>query len=103
MATTPTNKLSPVPLAYTGDMGGDSASASDINSPIWQRWLNELRTAVLRSVVSSGMGPYATVNAGNTVDRPVGAIAGTMYFDTTLGIPVWAVGASWVNAAGVVV
>jgi hypothetical protein len=37
---------------------------------------------------------------GTTAARPVGAITGTRYFDTTLGIPAWWNGTIWVNATG---
>jgi hypothetical protein len=33
----------------------------------------------------------------------VAAFTGQMYFDTTLGIPIWWNGAAWVNSAGLVV
>lgn len=38
--------------------------------------------------------------AGPTGSRPALAGLGQMYFDTTLGIPVWWKGAVWVNASG---
>ena len=40
--------------------------------------------------------------AGPTTDRPTGADLrpGRMYFDTTLGKPVWYDGADWVDATG---
>jgi hypothetical protein len=39
---------------------------------------------------------------GTTAERPVlsANYAGTQYFDTTLGIPIWWNGTAWVNAAG---
>lgn len=39
---------------------------------------------------------------GATVDRPSAATAGagTMYYDTTLGKPVWSNGSAWKDAAG---
>jgi len=41
--------------------------------------------------------------AGPTTDRPRGADLriGRMYFDTTLGLPIWWKGTAWVNATGV--
>lgn len=38
--------------------------------------------------------------SGNTAGRPVTHPTGTIYFDTTLGIPVWWDGAQWVDATG---
>lgn len=40
---------------------------------------------------------------GTTAARPTTVPLGLMYFDTTLGIPIWWNGANWVNASGVTV
>lgn len=40
---------------------------------------------------------------GTTAARPTTVPTGLMYFDTTLGIPIWWNGTAWVNASGVVV
>lgn len=40
---------------------------------------------------------------GNTASRPGSPSAGAVYFDTTIGQPIWYSGSNWVNAAGVVV
>lgn len=40
---------------------------------------------------------------GTTAARPTTVPLGLMYFDTTLGIPVWWNGTNWVNASGAVV
>ncbi len=40
---------------------------------------------------------------GTTAQRPVNAATGVQFFDTTLGIPIWAFNGGWVNAAGVAV
>lgn len=40
---------------------------------------------------------------GTTAARPTTVPLGLMYFDTTLGIPIWWNGTAWVNASGVVV
>ena len=37
---------------------------------------------------------------GTTAHRPATATTGQMYFDTTLGIPIWWNGTAWVNSAG---
>jgi hypothetical protein len=37
---------------------------------------------------------------GTTSARPVGQPVGFMYFDTTLGIPIWYTDTGWVNATG---
>src|SRR5690606_41862684 len=38
--------------------------------------------------------------AGPTSTRPDGVAVGTVYFDTTLGKPVWWTGSDWVDAMG---
>lgn len=40
---------------------------------------------------------------GTTAARPTTVPLGLMYFDTTLGIPIWWNGTNWVNASGAVV
>src|SRR5690606_14256426 len=37
---------------------------------------------------------------GPTSNRPGGVAVGTVYFDTTLGKPVWWTGSDWVDAMG---
>jgi hypothetical protein len=44
-----------------------------------------------------------TTASGTTANRPATVIVGFLYFDTTLGIPVFWNGANWVNASGAVV
>lgn len=54
---------------------------------------------------------FWAVTAGNSGYTPIGGTTGsrpssppnyTVYFDTTIGFPVWWTGSSWVNAAGMV-
>lgn len=43
----------------------------------------------------------ALTMSGTTANRPtVGLWTGRMYFDTTLGLPIWYKTAGWVNATG---
>lgn len=47
-------------------------------------------------------------DSGTTANRPANTIliklqVGQVYFDTTLGIPIWWDGTDWVNASGTVV
>lgn len=42
---------------------------------------------------------YVTAN-GATGNRPGSPVVGQFYFDTTLGIPIWYEGPTWVNASG---
>ena len=46
-----------------------------------------------------------TTQRGTTAGRPTAAMAqvGAMYYDTTLGLPIWSNGTVWKNAAGVTV
>lgn len=41
--------------------------------------------------------------SGITAARPTVHSVGDVYFDTTLGLPVWWNGANWINAAGAIV
>jgi hypothetical protein len=55
------------------------------------------------SVTRSGLAASAFPSEGATGARPTGfaVTTGQTFFDTTLGIPVWWNGATWVNSAGV--
>jgi hypothetical protein len=39
---------------------------------------------------------------GATATRPTTTLIGTVFFDSTLGIPIWWNGTGWVNASGAV-
>lgn len=46
----------------------------------------------------------ALTMSGTTANRPTSGLwTGRMYFDTTLGLPIWYKTAGWVNAAGAAV
>jgi hypothetical protein len=47
--------------------------------------------------------PMQGIQAGSTASRPVVATAGYMYFDATLGKPIWWNGALWKDATGATV
>lgn len=53
--------------------------------------------AKLDSLSKGGQGGAAS---GSTAARPSNATTGTLYFDTTLGMPVWWTGTAWVDALG---
>lgn len=59
--------------------------------------------------VSWGFVQYSDVSAGNTTivipngatgARPSSPVRGQVYFDSTLGKPVWYSGSNWVDATG---
>jgi hypothetical protein len=41
--------------------------------------------------------------AGATADRPASPVTGQMFFDTTLGTPIWWNGSNWIDASGTTV
>ena len=66
------------------------------------RLLNQLR--LYFNQLNNYTQATATPDYGTTVNRPVNKLQiGQMYFDTTLGIPIWWSGTKWVNASGTVV
>ena len=66
------------------------------------RLLNQLR--LYFNQLNNYTQATATPDYGTTVNRPVNKLQiGQMYFDTTLGYPVWYNGKNWVNASGTVV
>lgn len=53
--------------------------------------------------ISTALDDYATAHAAlqdDTASRPTGALAGTIYFDSDLGMPIWFDGGAWVDATG---
>lgn len=53
---------------------------------------------------AAGIGVFRT-GSGTTVQRPSATTvgAGAMYFDTTVGTPIWSTGTAWVDATGTLV
>jgi hypothetical protein len=47
-------------------------------------------------------GGAGSAQGGPTSARPASPVQYQSYFDTTLGLPIWYTGSTWVNAAGVV-
>ena len=66
-------------------------------SPEWARWFNDVYAQVKQN--KEGL-----QTSGTTADRPTSGLwVGRMYFDTTLGKPVWVKSLSpvtWVDATG---
>ena len=80
--------------AQTTATAAETSEATDASN------ITALQTAVtaLQATVTS-----MTPGSGSTTSRPTGVLDGTVYFDTTLGIPVFALAAAstgWVNAMG---
>lgn len=58
--------------------------------PQWQQWFSTAAMALM-----------ALTQSGTSAQRPTrGLWAGRMYFDTTLGLPIWYEGPGWVKADG---
>ena len=62
----------------------------DSMSSIWIAWFSKLIVAVETNAVVSG----------STANRPVNQTKGFLYFDTTLGRPIWWNASVWVDATG---
>lgn len=59
-------------------------------SSLWQRFFSDVFDAIL-----------AMQSSGTTAQRPTkGLYVGRVYFDTTLGLPIWYEGPGWVKADG---
>lgn len=59
-------------------------------SPGWATWFSQASIILL-----------ALTQSGTTAQRPTRLLwAGRMYFDTTLGLPIWYKGPGWVKADG---
>ena len=61
--------------------------------------------ATINELVDCVLATYAVAGAthGDTADRPTDPDTGAMFFDETLGYPIWYNGTGWVNASGTVV
>lgn len=84
------------PLRLRIGAGSDGMQfGADLDTNLYRSAANELKTDD-RFLAAAGL----VTNSGVTGSRPGSPVAGQMYFDTTLGIPIWYSGAAWVNAAG---
>lgn len=67
----------------------------DANNKVNDHW-QEFFTFVFKAI-------QAIQASGTTAQRPTkGLYIGRVYFDTTLGFPIWYNGSNWVNSAGVI-
>jgi hypothetical protein len=81
------------------------------NLPIAPTVYSESHFDVLNNVlrlyfnqVSSNINLLSIPAAGITTSRPTNKLQiGQIYFDTTLGLPIWWNGTDWIDAAGTVV
>lgn len=80
----------PSPWSTTGDSAGLVNVFQEQN-----RLLSAMLQLMGTQLTSSG--------SGITAARPTVHSVGDVYFDTTLGLPVWWNGANWINAAGAIV
>lgn len=78
-----------------------SSEADEVNIPVASQYTMGVMSAAdkakLDSLSEGGQGGAAS---GSTSARPSNATTGTLYFDTTLGMPVWWTGTAWVDALG---
>ena len=97
-----------------------SGTLSEIQNPEW-KWvitdsedkvLMGIKTdnswylgATINEILDCALATYTVAGAthGPTANRPTTPDTGQMYFDETLGYPVWYNGTSWVNASGTTV
>ena len=70
-----------------------------------QRYQDQLNNALRLyfNQIDTFTGFIAQPISGTTLERPgVNLYIGQMYFDTTVGIPIWWNGTNWVDASGLV-
>jgi hypothetical protein len=83
------------------------APALPIPTPEYDKSQQDLFSNALR-LYFNRLDAYNIANsipaAGATAERPLGnVLVGQIYFDTTLGIPIWWNGTVWKNASGTTV
>jgi len=59
-------------------------------------------STVSGSTVKDALDVLVTPSAGITGERPGLPLLGELYFDTTLGLPIWYSGSNWVTASGII-
>ncbi|GAA1154979.1 hypothetical protein [Nocardioides aquiterrae] len=86
--------------ALLGFQGTGICASTDATYDIGQAAANRFRHAYLSGDIKGG--GVVKSGAGATGSRPgAGAAgAGAMWFDTTLGKPIWSTGSAWVDASG---
>ena len=94
-----------------------SGTLSEIQNPEWKWVVTDSEDKVLMGIKTDNtwylgatiselldcvLATYTVAGAthGATADRPTNPDTGQMYFDTTLGYPIWYNGTAWVNATG---
>lgn len=74
------------------DTEDESGRITGVSSP-WRAFYQQVYTIC-----------FAMAQSGTTAQRPTDTLwVGRMYFDTTVGLPIWYDGADWIDAAGNVV
>lgn len=101
-------------VTLTGDATGSTNASQQIpvvlaNSGVTAGSYGGAASSLSITVDAKGRVTAATtaspaIPTGTTASRPTGVINGTMYLDTTLGQPIWALSTKptgWINSAGV--
>ena len=89
-------------ISYSVSSGGELALAKKIRDDNMTVFgVLDLDQAV--SDLQTDLISKQDIATGITADRPTDKAAGYMYFDTTLGIPVWYTGTGWVDSTGTTV
>jgi hypothetical protein len=84
------NQISGLPTTAVDDVKQDKGRTSLAVSGGWRNFFNSV-------LLICG----ALTESGTTAQRPATFLwAGRMYFDTTLGIPIWYKTVGWVDATG---
>lgn len=79
----------------------DTATTKHLSNAQGKKWEDHADTTSgnPHGVTASETGAVALLS-GDTASRPAAPAAGWMYFDTTLGQPIWYDGSGWVDATG---
>lgn len=96
---------STLPAAWTAGVGTPNGAVVGSPGDLYSNtsggagitlWVKESGAAT-----NTGWIPVPVTPQGTTAARPVTPTQGTMYIDTTLGLPIWYLGVIWIDAAGV--
>lgn len=78
-------------------IGNRTLTANDYVLGLVTGQLADIPISVLSALIASGGGFWL---GGTTAQRPASPVNFMMFFDTTLGMPIWWSGTKWVNSSG---
>jgi hypothetical protein len=90
------------PVAYA-DAAGTATSSSYATTATSSSYATTATTATSSSYATTSSLSIVSERSRAGSTRPTSVQAGSMFFDTSLGVPIWYDGSNWINATGSIV